>query len=50
MFQAFWPVRLESFNEYMDHFYNMDKEEMREIYKYYKKQLQILTFNQGYHF
>ncbi len=46
--QAFiTAIRNQSFTEYMDHFYNMEKDEVREIYKYYKKQLQLLAYKQG---
>ncbi len=38
---------LDCYDEYWQHFVNLQTDEATHLYQYYKKQLQILTYNQG---
>ena len=47
MFQGVTLTAVDSYDEYWQHFSNVDKDEATHMYQFYKKQLQILAYNQG---
>ena len=47
MFQGVTLTAVDSYDEYCQHFSNVDKDEATHMYQFYKKQLQILAYNQG---
>ena len=38
---------LDSYAEYWRHFANLEKDDATHLYEYYRKQLQLLTYNHG---